>query len=89
LCPLGIKRHGECIAFLQELATMKNLPSGWLTIGKQISALHKLIRAGYKRDDIRKVAAELDEDKFMWDKWDVMTIVSQIERKGKEVIVRE
>ena len=82
-CPLGKERHKECIAFLEELAHMKNLPHGWLSMGKQLGFLHKLIRAGYVRENIRGVAKELDDDKYWWDKWDLGTILSYIEKKGK------
>ena len=85
-CPLG-EKHSSCIAFLQELAKMKNLDSGWLTFPKQLGFLHRLLRAGYQLEEIKKIAQELDADKFMWDKWDLATIVSRIEKKGKEVII--
>jgi len=84
-CPLG-ENHKECIAFLQELARLKNLESGWLNFPKQLGFLHKLLRSGYQFEEIRKIAQELDADKFMWDKWDLATIVSRIEKKGKEFI---
>lgn len=85
-CPLE-EKHSLCITFLQELAKMKNLDSGWLNFPKQLGFLHKLLRAGYQLEDIKKIAQELDADKFMWDKWDLATIVSRIEKKGKEVII--
>jgi len=84
-CPLG-EKHTNCIDFLQELARLKNLPSGWLNFPKQLGFLHKLLRSAYSFEEIRKVAKELDDDKFMWDKWDLATIVSRIEKKGKEVV---
>jgi len=84
-CPLG-ENHKECIAFLQELARLKNLESGWLNFPKQLGFLHKLLRSGYQYEEIKKIAQELDADKFMWDKWDLATIVSRIEKKGKEVV---
>ena len=85
-CPLG-ENHSQCIAFLVELAHMKNLPAGWITFPKQLGFLHKLLRVHYQIDEIRKVAEELDADKFMWNKWDMETIVSRIEKKGKEVVI--
>ena len=66
---------------------MKNLPAGWITFPKQLGFLHKLLRVHYQIDEIRKVAEELDADKFMWNKWDMETIVSRIEKKGKEVVI--
>jgi len=84
-CPLG-ENHHLCIAFLQELAKLKNLESGWLNFPKQLGFLHKLLRSKYSFEEIRKIAQELDADKFMWDKWDLATVVSRIEKKGKEVV---
>lgn len=91
-CPLVINygegKHSLCVEFLDELAKMKNLPHGWISMPKQIGILHKLIKIGYTREDMRIIAKELDEDKFMWDKWDMATIASTLEKKGKEVIIR-
>lgn len=85
-CPLGKEKHFLCIDFLNRLAKMKNLPTTWINFSKQVSFLHKLLRVGYTFDVIREIAVELDKDTFMWDKWDIGTIASRIERKGREII---
>lgn len=89
-CPLVVKGiengHKHCVALLEDLAKQKGM-KGWLNMPKQIGSLHKMIRFGISSEQIRETAKELDEDKYWWDKWDLATIASRIEKKGKEVIV--
>lgn len=84
-CPLGEGGHPTCISFLRALAEIKNLPRGWLNLPKQITFLHKIVRAGYTFPQIHAVAVEMDSNNFMWDKWDLATIASQIEKKGETI----
>ena len=63
--------------------------TSWINYQKQIGVLHKLIRIGVSSKEIRDMAKELDENNYWWDKWDMATIASQIEKKGKEVIVKK
>lgn len=86
-CPLGTEKHTACIAFLGKLAVIKNLPNGkWLNTQKQIMFLHKLIRAGYTLAQIEDAVSYLEKDNYWWDKWDLATVVSYLEKKGREVI---
>ncbi len=88
-CPIGSENHNRCIKFLGELARMKNLKGNWLNYGKQLGFLHKMLRAKYDFTEIKQVAESLENDNFMWNKWDVGTITSKIERQGREVVVDE
>lgn len=87
-CPLGTENHKQCLDFLDQLAAQKNMKT-WINYAKQIGFLHKLLKAGITMDEIKVKAKELDSDKFMWDKWDLGTIVDRMDKAGKEVIVKK
>jgi len=80
-CP-NPKGHLDCMRVLKEVQ------SGWhkkfLTIPKQINALHRIWRAGISEDRLGELMDVIDDDKFYRDKgWDLMDVINLISKGGK------
>lgn len=83
-CPLGSENHLQCTLILDTLAKKKNLPTNWVNYQKQIGMIHKIFRSGFNQQDIYTAAEQLENDNWWWDKWDMGTIASYLEKRGKE-----
>lgn len=82
-CPLGNgKAHKKCIQLIDLIAQEKK--TKFPNYAKQINALHKSLRAGFKLEDIEDMAAQLIQDSFYKDAgWDLMTVANELGKKGK------
>ena len=92
-CPLELKEkypylntkfpkgHSECIEFIEAVQEEKG--HKFVNMGKQIGALHGILRAGFDFDHMNVAIDTIKKDRFYQEKgWDFTTIAQFLEKKG-------
>lgn len=96
-CPLLLKEkypslvekypngHQECTEFISSIEQEFKNGRKFVNYGKQLGALHKILRAGYTFEQINSCIVKMDETDFWRDKgWDFANVANVIGKGGKQ-----